>query len=572
MSAPAKLILTLHDGQDQEFALTTGDITLGRAAINDIIISFGNVADPKVSRSHARLEYTEESYTLVDLNSSNGTYVNDERIESAVLAPGDLINIGDSTLRFETTPSRDETMMTLINSKEDLEKELAETRLNMMMSDTRSSRLVVHTLGKTWEVTLTEESYTIGRQDDNDILLDEPEASRQHARIERVGDAFILRDLDSTNGSWFMGASGQEQRVDKHTLQDSDTIRIGEAKLVFKSGFQVEHLTMVGGPLPLTPSVRRPVIVVPGFGGSELWLGSERLWPNTRMLLTNPEVLRLTDKPTQVEVRGILGDVVIVPNLIKLEQYSRLGDYLEEGLDYERGNDLLEFGYDWRFDVRQSAQRLAEAVDNWNVKPPITIIAHSLGCLVSRYYVEHLNGHKKIGRLLLMGGPHTGVPKTIVTLLLGAKMLPFGLMGERMREVLATFPSMYQTLPTDASVFDQHGKAINVLSDETWLPDEQRRLLRIAREFRKKLGMSSRVPAVSIFGYGLDTVNRITVERDADGRPQKVDVSAEPGGDDSVPQRSTVLPGSEIHPVEQNHGALYVDNDVRMRLKLELMK
>jgi hypothetical protein len=37
-------------------------------------------------------------------------------------------------------------------------------------------------------------------------------------------------------------------------------------------------------------------------------------------------------------------------------------------------------------------------------------------------------------------------------------------------------------------------------------------------------------------------------------------------------QSSAVLPGSEIHPVQQNHGTLYVDNDVKMRLKLELTR
>jgi hypothetical protein len=44
--------------------------------------------------------------------------------------------------------------------------------------------------------------------------------------------------------------------------------------------------------------------------------------------------------------------VVIVPNLVKLEQYNRLGDYLVEDLGFERGVDLLEFAYDWRRDVR----------------------------------------------------------------------------------------------------------------------------------------------------------------------------------------------------------------------------
>jgi hypothetical protein len=46
----------------------------------------------------------------------------------------------------------------------------------------------------------------------------------------------------------------------------------------------------------------------------------------------------------------------------------------------------------------------------------------------------------------------------------------------------------------------------------------------------------------------------------------------EVAGDLSVPAGSAVLKNSEIHPVYQEHGALYVDNDVKMRLKVELTR
>jgi hypothetical protein len=39
-----------------------------------------------------------------------------------------------------------------------------------------------------------------------------------------------------------------------------------------------------------------------------------------------------------------------------------------------------------------------------------------------------------------------------------------------------------------------------------------------------------------------------------------------------VPESSAILKGSEIHPVRQYHGALYTDNDVKMRLRLELTR
>jgi pimeloyl-ACP methyl ester carboxylesterase len=305
--------------------------------------------------------------------------------------------------------------------------------------------------------------------------------------------------------------------------------------------------------------------------GSELWIGSERLWPDPRTILANPETLSLPGDP-RIEARGIVNEVVIVPNLIQSRQYSALGDYLVSCLGYTRGKDLFEFGYDWRHDVRLSARRLAEAVERWQVEAPITIIAHSLGTLVTRYYVEKLGGKRSVERIILMGGPHYGTAKGLSAILLGPGLLPFGMGAERMRRVLATFPSAYQILPTYPCVFDQHDRRIDVLRDESWLPDPQRPLLRVARSFRRELGTASSVPAVSIFGYGLKTQLRAKIHRGPDGQWQRLEFFADTAGDKSVPAGSAVLKGSEIHPVLQEHGSLYVDNDVRMRLKVELTR
>ncbi len=163
--------------------------------------------------------------------------------------------------------------------------------------------------------------------------------------------------------------------------------------------------------------------------GSELWLGDERVWPNIKLMIKNPEIFRL---PAEVplEPRGVMNEIVIVPNLVKIEQCNRLGDYLVEELGYQREVDYLEFAYDWRYDVRRAARKLAEAIDNWGVSLPITLIGYSLGTLVSRYYVEHYGGKSKVERLILLGGPHHGVPKAATSLLLGPKILPFGMMGK----------------------------------------------------------------------------------------------------------------------------------------------
>ncbi len=59
----------------------------------------------RVSRSHARLECAPGACTLVDLGSSNGSYLNGERVERVLLQPGDMISLGGSRFRYELAPA-----------------------------------------------------------------------------------------------------------------------------------------------------------------------------------------------------------------------------------------------------------------------------------------------------------------------------------------------------------------------------------------------------------------------------------------------------------------------------------
>jgi hypothetical protein len=192
--------------------------------------------------------------------------------------------------------------------------------------------------------------------------------------------------------------------------------------------------------------------------------------------------------------------------------------------------------------------------------------------MVSRYYIERLGGHKRIERAILMGGPHKGVVKILVSMLVAPQVLPFGIMGERLRQIVLSFPSTYQILPDYPVGTDQHGTKINFLEDESWLDPEYLPLLQQGREFRRELGPSASIPSVSIFGYGIKTISGISVVRDDDGNLQNVDYISGNIGDSGVLEQSAFLPGSDIHPVHQHHGSLFVDNDVKMRLKLELTR
>lgn len=71
------------------YRLTPGNTTVGRHPESDIFLN-----DVTVSRHHCRFLVTDESIAVEDSGSTNGTYVNDERIDTAVLSPGDEVLVG----------------------------------------------------------------------------------------------------------------------------------------------------------------------------------------------------------------------------------------------------------------------------------------------------------------------------------------------------------------------------------------------------------------------------------------------------------------------------------------------
>lgn len=556
-----KLILLNPNGPEQEFDLAKTSISLGRSNTNDIILN-----DVRISRNHAILESTPHGITLVDLGSSNGTRLNGVRIERATLKPGDTISLGNQQLKYRVEDPSEDAGLTKIDSQMEFDQTMNQEYLPVMIDETSTPSLVVFTGDKTWRVDLNNlDQAIIGRDESCAVYIDASKVSRRHAEVQHVSGAFVLKDLGSTNGTWI-----GSQKVEHHILEDGDVFRVGPAQIIFKRGFQEQALTMADEQLAV-PTGRRTVVFVPGMMGSELWLGNERVWPSVRTIFTNPEIYNYPSE-VPLEPRNIVDEVVIVPNLIKQDQYNRLGDYLVEELNYTRGADFFEFPYDWRQDVRTSARQLGQLVESLPSKQPIIIIGHSLGTMVSRYYIERLGGHKHIERAILMGGPHKGAVKGLVSMLVAPEVLPFGIMGERLRQIILTFPSSYQILPDYAVGTDQNGAQINFLKETSWLESKFLPLLQMGKEFRSELGTSASIPSVSIFGYGIKTISDVSVVRDGQGKLLNVNYLSGNIGDGSVLEQSAFLAGSDIHPVRQHHGSLFIDNDVKMRLKLELTR
>lgn len=76
---------------------------------------------------------------------------------------------------------------------------------------------------------LVSEKYTtIGRHPDSDIFLDDVTVSRRHAEVHRDGEAILLNDVGSLNGTYL-----NRTRIETGSLRTGDEVQIGKFKLVF---------------------------------------------------------------------------------------------------------------------------------------------------------------------------------------------------------------------------------------------------------------------------------------------------------------------------------------------------
>lgn len=69
----------------------------------------------------------------------------------------------------------------------------------------------------------------IGRSPECDVFLDDVTVSRRHAELVRSGEAFVIRDLGSLNGTFV-----NRRRIESTELEDDDELQIGKYRLVFR--------------------------------------------------------------------------------------------------------------------------------------------------------------------------------------------------------------------------------------------------------------------------------------------------------------------------------------------------
>lgn len=209
-------------GETQEYVLLEGaTVSIGRAASNDI-----HIPEQHVSRQHAVIKYRDGIFLLDDLKSANGTFVNDVQVvEAFPLASGDVIRLYVPILKFSAAVTEEDT------------RRATETgTLIAAAENTGGGRLIITTGPQEGEtITLTLNEVTIGRATTNyswEIGLQDPSVSRPHAKLLRLEDRWMVRDLGSSNGTYVNNTPVTEKG---RPLVDGDVIAFGATLVLFRS-------------------------------------------------------------------------------------------------------------------------------------------------------------------------------------------------------------------------------------------------------------------------------------------------------------------------------------------------
>jgi pSer/pThr/pTyr-binding forkhead associated (FHA) protein len=211
-------------------------VVLGRER-SDIVLD-----DSEVSSAHCQIQKISEAYHIFDLHSTNGTFVNGQRIVKSRLAEGDRIRVGKSEFLFafavESETNFDLDLRILEPARYDLPEGLAAVAIDKLLTQERFAYLkearisVEVSYGDGARETLEARGeMVVGRASTFGNFMKDDELSRKHARLFVDDDASIwVEDLGSTNGVVVNGV--KLSRPTKILAQD--VVKIGKCKLKAK--------------------------------------------------------------------------------------------------------------------------------------------------------------------------------------------------------------------------------------------------------------------------------------------------------------------------------------------------
>ena len=232
------------------------------------------------------------------------------------------------------------------------------------------------------------------------------------------------------------------------------------------------------------------IVFLPGILGSVLEKDDQEVWGTSAgsifravkslggsvsgLALERADDPTLDDLGDGVVATRLLPDTTVVPGFKKIDGYTKLRRNICDAFGLQQGKTAFDFPYDWRRDNRVAARMLKRAVDRWlptrrqeRPKAMVTLVAHSMGGLVSRYYLEVLGGWSDVRSLITFGTPYGGSPKALNFIVNGYRrgLKPFTL---DLSPLLRSFDSVYQLLPTYECV--DVGNGVRMIGDVPGMP------------------------------------------------------------------------------------------------------
>lgn len=230
----ARLVLMFNKQVVKEYPLMKESVTVGRNEENTIQIN--NLA---VSGYHARIDAVGNDYILTDLQSTNGTFINDKRIVSHKLSNGDNIIVGKHVILFTVTGAEvvegkaagpktdlDRTMMLDTAKQKEL---LSKQKEGAQAAETPGKIGVISFIegAELGEVELKKKLTKIGKADTSEIRLAGLFMPATAATISRRPSGYVITTMGGkikVNG---------EVIKDSVALKDFDTIEVGKVKFQF---------------------------------------------------------------------------------------------------------------------------------------------------------------------------------------------------------------------------------------------------------------------------------------------------------------------------------------------------
>lgn len=211
--------LTIEDSNGQmanQFSFDHGSYVIGRLEDCDIVLP-----STSVSRQHARVFVESGRCFIEDMGSANGVIVDGQRVlGKRDLGTASQIRVGDFYLYLE------------FKRAQQLANQNVLSTLFISSGGDHHKLVRINDAFAGEEFSLSESLNSIGRTDENFILLSDVSISRQHAQIDRIGDHYSVVDLGSSNGTLLNGKAIRNRQP----LQSGDIVQFGNLRFVFLPG------------------------------------------------------------------------------------------------------------------------------------------------------------------------------------------------------------------------------------------------------------------------------------------------------------------------------------------------